>query len=370
MAKLLNDIAQELFACDRKTQLIYAFNGVGKTRLSREFKQLVAPPEGESTSAKILYYSAFTEDLFYWDNDLENDTDRKLIIHPNSFTDWLLRDEGMDKQILENFSAYTKSYLSPEFNKDFSEIRFFLTNNDGHQENIKISKSEESCFIWCIFYTMLQLVVDELDLKKSDRSTSKFNNIKYIFIDDPVTSLDENNLIELATDLAELIKKSPQQLKFIITTHNPLFYNVVCNSLNNAQKYNLVKFPDETYDLKKISLDSPFSYHLYLLHELKNLVNNNDEIKKHHFNFLRNILEKTSTFLGYTNWSDLLNLEGDVVDTSVLGNEKAAISRLINISSHSKFSSLETHFLKDEDKEILKNLTNQIIAKFHFKLPL
>ena len=62
-----------------KVQLIYAFNGTGKTRLSREFKQLIAPKanggEGDEevdqsdlSRNKILYYNAFTEDLFFWDN--------------------------------------------------------------------------------------------------------------------------------------------------------------------------------------------------------------------------------------------------------------------------------------------------------------
>jgi ABC-type transport system involved in cytochrome c biogenesis ATPase subunit len=56
-------------------QLIYAFNGTGKTRLSREFKGLITPnntdeeivdiDQAELAQKNILYYSAFTEDLFY-----------------------------------------------------------------------------------------------------------------------------------------------------------------------------------------------------------------------------------------------------------------------------------------------------------------
>lgn len=54
-----------------------------KTRLSREFKRLIVPKdteteEQEDARAEILYYNAFTEDLFYWDNDLNADTNRKL----------------------------------------------------------------------------------------------------------------------------------------------------------------------------------------------------------------------------------------------------------------------------------------------------
>ena len=100
MGQTLTEIAQTLRDANKKVQLIYAFNGTGKTRLSREFKALIAPTdanaaEGEQEQnesiGRILYYNAFTEDLFYWDNDLEavSDTDaiRKLKIHPNSFTD-------------------------------------------------------------------------------------------------------------------------------------------------------------------------------------------------------------------------------------------------------------------------------------------
>ena len=88
MAQSLVEIAQTLKDADKKAQLIYAFNGSGKTRLSGEFKELIAPKEideeqQEETGIKILYYNAFTEDLFYWDNDLESDFDRKLKIHQN-----------------------------------------------------------------------------------------------------------------------------------------------------------------------------------------------------------------------------------------------------------------------------------------------
>ena len=43
MSKTLTEIAQQLKDANKKVQLIYAFNGTGKTRLSREFKQLIAP---------------------------------------------------------------------------------------------------------------------------------------------------------------------------------------------------------------------------------------------------------------------------------------------------------------------------------------
>lgn len=83
MGKTLAEIAQQLKKGTKKVQLIYAFNGTGKTRLSKEFKKLVDfknDLESENTelaNKRIIYYNAFTEDLFYWDNDLENNTNLK-----------------------------------------------------------------------------------------------------------------------------------------------------------------------------------------------------------------------------------------------------------------------------------------------------
>lgn len=39
MGQTLTEIAQTLKDANKKVQLIYAFNGTGKTRLSREFKR-------------------------------------------------------------------------------------------------------------------------------------------------------------------------------------------------------------------------------------------------------------------------------------------------------------------------------------------
>ena len=47
MGKSLKEISQELRNNAKKVQLIYAFNGVGKTLLSRAFKELIAPKQEE-----------------------------------------------------------------------------------------------------------------------------------------------------------------------------------------------------------------------------------------------------------------------------------------------------------------------------------
>jgi wobble nucleotide-excising tRNase len=50
--------------------------------------------------------------------------------------------------------------------------------------------------------------------------------VKTIYIDDPISSLDDNNVIIVASYLAKLIKDSKGK-KFIISTHHGLFYNVI-----------------------------------------------------------------------------------------------------------------------------------------------
>ena len=385
MSESLNEIAKKLKDNDNKVQLIYAFNGTGKTRLSREFKNLVSPKDDEEVeetgllNKKILYYNAFTEDLFYWDNDLENDSYRKLIIRPNAFTKWIFEDQGQDGNVTDIFQRYADQKLTPHFNaryikvddRDiivpaFSEVTFtYERGNDEKSENVKISKGEESCFIWSVFYSLLEQVIGVLSIDKDsiyeERGTNQFDKIEYVFIDDPVSSLDDKHLIELAVNLAELIKLDKSELKFVITTHNPLFYNVLHNEFKKGtfKKYFLKKDENNTYELTTQRNDSPFSYHLFLKFEIEKAIENG-ELKKYHFNYFRNILEKTATFLGYENWGDLLPKNDDEKNNPYE-------SRIINISSHSKHSADETIELSPTDKGVLKYLLEQLKTNYKFK---
>ena len=431
MSSKLEDIAKQLNDANKKVQLIYAFNGSGKTRLSRAFKERIAPKNNEGDNVgeaepprnKILYYSAFTEDLFYWDNDLEADSEPKLKIQPNTFTDWLialLKELGEDANIAANFQRYTASNASPVFNAEykkkakdfngkeveitipaFSEIVFQVAASSpngvnysadsangeplvvqGQYEAIKISKGEESNFIWSIFFTLLQQVVSTLDEpKEGDRVTNEFNNLEYVFIDDPVSSLDDSHLIALAVDLAGLIKSSRyvdgKGLRFVITTHSPLFYNVLFNELSNdlkrtnpdgtstklykrdqSEKYRLQKKSDGGFELLA-SNDHPFSYHLFLLSELRSAISAN-QIRKFHFNFLRNILEKTATFLGYPRWEDLL-------EKTAGGLPDPFANRILNLSSHSAHAGEEVTEIEDSDKERLAQLVLFLSETYRFK---
>lgn len=337
MGKTLMEIAQQLQGSSKKVQLIYAFNGTGKTRLSRAFKQLIAP-KGEGDDAvsseladkKMLYYSAFTEDLFYWDNDLGLDAEPKLKIQPNAFTKWVLKEQGQDQSIAHTFQQYTSDKLTPHFSADFSSVSFsFARGNDQQESHIKISKGEESNFIWSVFNALLEQVIAELNIPEvADRSTNVFNNLTYVFVDDPVSSLDENHLIELAVNLARLIKSSDSNLKFIITTHSPLFYNVLFNEFSSKACYMLERFEDGSFALTEKQGDSnkSFSYHLHLMQTIEQAIVAS-KVERFHFTLLRNLYEKTASFLGYPKWSDLLP-----------DDKQLYYSRIINFTSHSTLS--------------------------------
>ncbi|MGB5117591.1 MAG: AAA family ATPase [Providencia rettgeri] len=402
MGKELKNIAKDLIRKNKKVQLIYAFNGTGKTRLSRAFKEEIVPSsqddeadvDVEKSRDKFLYYNAFTEDLFYWDNDLLNDIEPKLKIQSNTFTDWILRERG-DTDIVKNFQRYTSDKLMPLFHekdviiagkktgeKTYPEVTFSFETGSESSGVLKISKGEERNFIWSVFYTLLQEVTSILEQPDpAKRDDSKFDKLEYVFIDDPVSSLDDTHLIELAVDLADLIKRSyyfeGRGLRFVITTHSPLFYNVLHNELNNdlknplvgksptwlykrdqSEKHRLVKNIDETFELFS-SNDHPFSYHLFLLSEIREAIKNK-QVRKYHFSFMRNILEKTATFLGYPRWEDLLIKTAD-------GSPDPFSNRILNLASHSAHAGEEITDIEEKDKENLEALVNHLFRTYGFK---
>jgi wobble nucleotide-excising tRNase len=381
MGKTLMEIAQQLKDSNKKVQPIYAFNGTGKTRLSREFKQLISPKangdeeadQAELSRKKILYYNALTEDLFYWDNDLELDAEHKLKIQLNSFTDWVLKDQGQDRNIITSFQRYASDKLTPRFNEEykvkgeddkeitvkaFSEVTFSLERGDNeHSGNIKISKAEENNFIWSIFYSLLDQVVTILNVTDpGERETNQFDQLEYVFIDDPVSSLDETHLIELAVNLASLIKLSPSSLKFIVTTHSPLFYNVLFNELNGKICYMLVRFEDGSFALTEKPGDSNkiFSYHLHLKQTIDQAIAEN-KVERYHFTLLRNLYEKTANFLGYQKWSELLP-----------DNKQAYLNRIIQFTSHSTLSNEAVGEPTAQEKQTVKFLLHNLINNYGY----
>lgn len=364
----LEKIANKIKDSEKKVTLLYAFNGTGKTRLSMEFRDLINKDRNDEITRHIVYYNAFTEDLFSWDNDLEYNNIRKLKINKNSTFIDFIKNQGKENEIAEKFKKFTSSKIEPRIDINTGEVTFSLpTGDEDSIDNIKISRGEESIFIWSVFFVLMETIISELNIDDPDeRSTDEFNSINYIFIDDPISSLDDNHAIDVAIDLKKLISDSKSEdLKFIISTHHALFYNVLFNEIDrdrNVKKkiYYFLQKDSDKYMLSNKQNDSPFGYHLLIKNEIKNAISNN-YIKKYHFALFRNLLEKTATYLGYNKWGDLITISG------ISEDERQSYIRKINLYSHNKHSELDSKELEQYEKNMLKLLFNNFIKEFKWK---
>jgi len=349
----LENVATEFRNSRKKVRLIFAHNGTGKTRLSMAFKEL-GKSEGSSDT---LYFNAFTEDLFHWDNDLEHDENRTIKLNRDSkFFD------GLDELEMEHrIRPFLNRYADFNFILDYEnwEVSFFkdiiVIDENGEDknetiENIKVSRGEENIFIWCFFLAIVEIALDE--------EINVYNWVKYIYMDDPISSLDDNNVIIVASHLAKLLRDSNGK-EFIISTHHGLFYNVIFNELNGAAKYLLRKnTTDNNYTLETLTKDTPFYQHIGILKDLKEIAQSG-KIYTYHFNLLRNILEKTAAFHGYDKFSDCIKVEdGDT--------EKIIHARRINILSHGNYSIFEPQEMQEENKEHFKKVLENFIEEYQF----
>ena len=222
----------------KKFILLYAYNGTGKTRLSTAFKDLARQERRQPRDT--LYFNAFTEDLFSWHNDLDGDNERYLKLHPSSKFFAGLEELEMDNRIRPLLQRYADfdfrldTVPVKDEREDYQERRIVRFSREvlsggttATVDNIKISRGEENIFIWCFFLAIVQLAMD-------DDGTGPYKWVKYIYIDDPISSLDEHNAIVVANHLVQLFRETPNQLKTVISTHHILFFNVLSNEIKNC----------------------------------------------------------------------------------------------------------------------------------------
>jgi hypothetical protein len=337
---------------ERDFILFFAHNGIGKTRLSMEFKEI-----GKTTNPPrdTLYFNAFTEDLFVWNNDLDNDTTRELNLNTQSAFFDGLQELDMDTKIV----AFFHNYADIDFDIDYEKGKVIFSRsviiggNETTVENIKISRGEENLFIWSFFLAICQLAIDE------DES---YNWVKYIYIDDPITSLDENNAIAVACDLANLLKTEDNNTKTVISTHHSLFFNVMFNEMGRKKKhiaYHLNAKESENYTLTTTG-DTPFFHHISTISELKTIVDSNSSLYTYHFNALRSILEKTASFFGYDDIKECLTgFDGDTDQ----------FNRALNLFSHGKYSLFSPEEMNEEYKMLFKKVFKAFTDKYKFNFP-
>jgi hypothetical protein len=332
---------------DSRSALIYAPNTIGKTRLAQHLKD--QDPEG------VVVYNSFVEDVFTWDNQrvvLKMDLESELLE--------TIVTQGLDRAIVDNFQAFTSGKIEPRLDFESGEISFGVHKGDDRSvDGVKISRAEESIFVWSVYFSVLSEAIDALSDNADLRSTTRYDNLRFAVIDDPVSSMDDVRIVSVALALAELIKRASNlDLKFVIATHHALFFNVLFNSLrrNKNQAYILGHEAVAGWSLKKQSNDSPFSYHLRIVENLRSAIYENS-IERSHFNQFRALLEKTANFLGYSGgWGALLS-----------GPDAVVLTKVLNLYSHDRFSDLDSAEVADEYKSALEGEFQEFLKAFSWE---
>lgn len=344
--------------------LLYAYNRTGKTRLSMEFKD-----EGKrknNGTADTLYFNAFTEDLFTWDNDLDGDAVRRLQLNPNSTFFNGLKDLALD----ETIAGYLDRYVDFDFDIDYETWKVSFRN--GEAENIKISRGEQNIFIWCLFMAICERMLD---------GHVSYQSNKYLYIDDPISSLDDNNAIAVACDLAQILRRAasrkgqdgaPAPIKVVFSSHHALFFNVMCNEIGRAKegeprvthKRYFLHRPngDGVYTLRATE-DTPFFHHVASLAELQlAAAHGTGKLYTFHFNALRSIMEKTASFFGHADISFCLKALS-------IEEDRALYNRALNLLSHGKYAIHEPTEMGEDNKELFRRILEDFTTKFQFDLP-
>lgn len=344
VASLAEEVLQGL--ADSRTALIYAPNTVGKTRLAQRLKE--HNPEG------VVVYNSFVEDVFSWDNE------RVVFkINPEAELFETIVTQGLDSAISDNFQSFTSGKIEPRLDFESGEISFGIhKGDDSSTDGIKISRAEESIFVWSVYHSVLNDVIETPSDSPDLRSTTDYDQLTLAVIDDPVSSMDDVRIVSVALTLAALIKRASElDLKFVIATHHALFFNVLFNSLRRKtdRAYILARDPIAGWTLAGQSKDSPFSYHLGIIKDIQEAISAN-AIQRAHFNQFRALLEKTANFLGHTGgWGDLL-----------VGPDAALVTKVLNLYSHDRFADIDTFDVAEDFKEAFRSEFQEFLKTFRW----
>ena len=362
--------------------LIFAYNGTGKTRLSYDFAHY---GREEGASPHTLYYNAYTEDLFTWDNDLENNTDHHLIINQDSALIQGLAGFNFSEPLRKYLQVFTDIDFDFHYDSDNPDLPdyvvFSKTLNDETFENIKISRGEERLFVWCFFRCIVDQVLG---------GNSAYKGIEYIYIDDPMSSLDDNNVITFAAQLYNVIRDSLRnerrvinsgidelrRIKFVISTHHALFFHVMIHGLSNDSKLgqfylHRAKDSDEVI-LKSMSDKTPFYYNVAMMSEIQEAIFN-DRLYTYHFTIMRSVMEKIAEFFGHRDYRYILDgitYKGNDFDEPSFSKGELVdlYSRIVNVFSH-QGQFFSPTLMNEDNKDSIKTLFYHIKKKYHFMLP-
>ncbi len=355
-------IAKAIYDAKEKIIVIYAFNATGKTRLSVAYKDATKSADGTHAG---VYYNAYSEDLFIWQNDFENyGTPVRLDIRKcslNKFHSALTEDNVRDK--LNRFNPSYRFEFIPYDNPEdgiqavsfFQEVADPTDASSVSKISFKISRGEERIFIWCFFLALFE--VDGW----ADKQPSHF------FIDDPVSSLDDHNIFITASTLFDLIEDHFENRKIIITTHHIGFFAIISDWLKKGEKADKFKKYSRAGILSEksgeLSLESASNdvllYHLCLLQTIEQAWVAN-EVRAFHFALLRQVLENVASFLGVGQFGYVLREIGlsDVDE----------VARVINTLSHKRVYYYTSDLLEKDSRELFDKIFVGLKEKYNFVL--
>ncbi len=351
----VEDIAVQLRDEDANVHLLYAFNSVGKTRLSVAYKNATKNVDGTHAG---IYYNAYSEDLFVWNNDIENDeADLRLTVLPSNLSG--LHADLNELDVHAKLKPYRPSYdfrftMHEDVEKGIESISFFPAGTQpGDVPPMKISRGEERMFVWCFFLAMMEVE------GWADKQT------QHIFIDDPVSSLDDHNIFVTASTVYDLVEKYYGDRKLIIATHHVGMYSILYDWLMKGEKSGKYKAKTKASILSgkhgDVTLEAHsndvFLYHLRVLQVLERARQEND-VRAYHFALLRQLLESVASFLGVGRIGYALER---------IGFEDAdEVARIVNALAHKNVYYFESDRLVPDNQDLFNQIFEKLNAHYAF----
>lgn len=279
-------------------------------------------------------------------------------------------------EILENFTLNFRLIYN-ETNLSYSIVhKKHSEDNPIHLTIDNISEGEKNLFGLLYFY---------YSLYEDNNQTKLKSNIKLIIIDDPISSLDDQNrfsVLELVRSIAT--ENTPQVFIFTHVWDDFCQLSYHLNKNKSTNLYELIK--DENYNSYLTAEKQPVSPYKLLFKEVYNasLISRNQEIKEstiiHIPNAMRRVFEEFLSFKTSNNvlaqYSNLdkikrIYIEATGDEAAFSGtkrNKLGSLLEMINVLSHKPVKSSEIpenarfllSFMEDMDKVHLNALKNDI----------
>ncbi len=315
-------------------------------------------PSARYGSHAGIYYNAYSEDLFVWKNDIEHDgADIRLAVLPSRLS--RLHADLNENVIHAKLKAYRPGFdfrfsMHQDAEQGIESISFFpMGRQPGDVPPMKISRGEERVFVWCFFLAMMEVE------GWADEQT------RHMFIDDPVSSLDDHNIFVTASMLHELIEEHFGERKIIIATHHVGLFSILFDWLMKGDKSGKYRPKTRVSILSdrhgEVSLETHrgdvFLYHLRVIQVLEQARQEND-VRAYHLALLRQVLESVSSFLGVGRIGYALER---------IGFENAdEIARVVNALAHKNVYRYESDLLVPDSLALFDEILEKLNARYKF----